>query len=238
MRFTKKIFTILPIILFLFLFFNKSIVKASEPKFFFYPPGGTVINKNQGFVVDILIDTGGQEVTSAKFVVTFDPRVLQLTKAERNNSLFDKFPEDESSLDNENGVIMLTGFTQSGSRALYVTTEKPDVFARLTFSVLQEGETTLDWVYGESNTTFSTLMYKEGSPPQNILIGSASKPEPATFRIGNVILDPSTVDTAVPIDKYILVTGLVLVLFGGFMVFTKPGGIRKRRGTVVVYDEE
>ena len=81
-------------------------------------------------------------------------------------------------------------------------------------------------------------MYKEGSPPQNILIGSASKPEPATFRIGNVILDPSTVDTAVPIDKYILVTGLVLVLFGGFMVFTKPGGIRKRRGTVVVYDEE
>ena len=146
-----------------------------------------------------------------------------------------QYPEDESSLDNENGVVLLTGFTQSGSGTLYTTQEKPDIFARLTFDVLQEGETTLEWEYGGGNPIFDSAMFKEGSPPQNILL---SKPGSAIFRIGNVILDPSTVDTAIPLDKYILVTGLVLTLFGAFMVFTRPNSIRRKSGTVVVYDEE
>ncbi len=232
---TKKILTIISIILLSFILLPGTIVKASEPYFSFYPPGGTVLNKNNGFVVDILINSGGQGLTSAKFTVLFDPAVLQLKKAERNNSLFMQYSEDESSLDNENGVVLLTGFTQSGSGTLYSTLEKPDVFARLTFDVLQEGETVLEWEYGGSNPIFDTAMFKEGSPPQNILF---TEPEPATFRIGSVILDPSTVDTAIPIDKYILATGLVLTLFGAFMVFTRPGSIRRKSGTVIVYDEE
>ena len=231
---TKKILKTLFIVLFFTLFFGRTVVNASEPSFSFYPKGGTVLNKNQGFVVDILLDSGGEKLTSAKFVVLFDPRVLQLKRAERNNSLFSQYPEDESALDNENGVVLLTGFTQSGASTLYQTGEKPDVFARLTFDVLEEGETMLDWKYGEGDTVFDTLMYKDGSPPQNVL---NTRPESATFQIGKAILDPSTVNTAIPIDKYILVTGLVLVLFGAFMVFTKPGGIRKKTGTVIVYDE-
>ncbi len=236
MKINRKTFTTI-FILFSFLSVFSIVflkeVKAVQPSFSFFPKGGTVMNKKEGFVVDILIDTAGQEIVSAKFTVTFDPQALQLKKAERNNSLFSQFPVDESTIDNGNGVVMLSGFTQSGAGTLYSTGEKPDVLARLTFEVLQEGEIVLDWEYGEE-ATFDTVMYKDGSPPQNILIG---KPDSATFTIGDVIIDPSVPSTGLSIDKYILVTGIVLTLFGAFMVFTQPGGFRRKTGTVVIYDE-
>jgi len=231
----KKLSKLLLIIPLFLILVKPTITYGAEPSFSLYPKGGTVVNKNNGFVVDVIIDSGGEKLTSAKFTLLFDPEILQLKKAERNNSLFAQFPEDESSLDNENGVVLLTGFTQSGANTLYQTSEKPDVFARLTFNVLKEGEAILDWEYGGTGTTFNTSMFKDGSPPQNVL---STKPESATFTIGEVILDPSTVNTAIPIDKYILVTGAVLILFGAFMVFTKPSNFRKKSGTVVVYDEE
>lgn len=230
----KKIFTT-TIILSLFFILSTSNIEASDPSFSFYPKGGTVLNKDQGFVVDILMDSGENKLASAKFTVLFDPAVLQIKKAEKNNTLFAQFPLDESTLDNENGVVMLSGFTQSGTGTLYETGEKPDVFARLTFSVLKEAETVLDWEYGGSNGAFDTVMYKDGSPPQNILL---VRPQASTFNIGKPILDPSKVDTGVPLDKYILATGVVLILFGAFMVFSRPVGVRKKIGTVVVYDEE
>ena len=229
---------VLPTLLFLFLMIlvsNPSSIFAAEPTFSFYPKGGQVINQSQGFIVDVLIDTAGQEITSAKFVILFDPKVLQLTKAERNNTLFTQWPNDESTLDNENGVIMLSGFTQSGSGTLYKTGVKPDILARLTFKVLKEGSTVFDWEYGGDNGVFDTLMMKDGSPPTNIL---KTKPQAVTFVIGKNILDPSNIDTAIPIDRYIVFTGLVLVLFGVFMVFTRPGIFRKKNGTVIVYDGE
>ena len=208
--------------------------EESEPTFKLYPPGGRVLNKDQGFVVDVLIDTAGEEIISANFSLLFEPKVLQVKKAERNNSLFSQFPQDQASIDNQNGVIYLTGFTQSGKDALYKTEEEPDIFARITFQVLDVGETTLDWEYGE-DANFGTEIYRDGSPPQNIL---RSKPKPATFTIGEEVLDPSNLQTGFTIDKYIIVTGVVLLLFGGFMVFTKPRSFRKKSGTVVVYDEE
>lgn len=208
--------------------------EESEPTFKLYPPGGQVMNKDQGFVVDVLIDTAGEEIISANFSLLFDPEVLQVIKAERNNSLFSQFPSDQASIDNENGVIYLTGFTQSGTGSLYRTEGDPDIFGRITFKVLEIGETTLDWEFGE-NATFGTEIYADGSPPQNIL---NSKPSAVTFTIGEEVLDPSNVNTGFTVDKYIIVTGAVLLLFGGFMVFTKPGNLRKKSGTVVIYDEE
>jgi hypothetical protein len=241
-KLNKKLFKIFLFLFSLFLFMGAFLfsdlylgkLRAQEPTFSFYPDGGTVKNKEQGFVVDILIDTAGEEIVSAKFTVLFDPEVLQLKKAERNNTLFSDFPDDESSIDNRNGVVMLSGFTQSGTSSLYVTGDKADVLARLTFEVLQEGEVTLDWEYGGEDAVFDTAIYKDGSPPQNILL---TKPNAATFTIGDVITDPSAPATGISVDKYILVTGIVLTLFGAFMVFTRPGGFRRKAGTVVIYDE-
>jgi len=219
--------------------FSFSLGKAyaqeeSEPTFKLYPPGGRVLNKDQGFVVDVLIDTAGEEIISANFSLLFDPEVLQVKKAEKNNSLFSQFPDDQASIDNKNGVIYLTGFTQSGTDSLYRTQGDPDVFARITFQVLEVGETKLDWGYGD-DAGFATEIYGDGSPPQNIL---KSKPDSATFTIGEEILDPSNLNTGFSVDKYIIVTGAVLLLFGGFMVFTKPRSFKKKSGTVVIYDEE
>lgn len=201
----------------------------------FYPKGGVVLNKENGFIVDILINTAGEEIALAKFTVLFDPEFLQLKKAERNNTLFDEFPQDETSTDNENGVILLTGFTQSGEGTLYKTGEKSDIFARLTFDVLKEGETELDWEYVGTGTTFDTVILKDGSPPINIL---TSKPESATFTVGDVIVDPNIPTTSIPVDKYVLVTGIILVLFGGVLVLTRPRSVKKRKGTVLLYDDE
>lgn len=231
--FSKKIFSfLLAIVLILF---SSTISHAVSPSFSLYPNGGTVLVKDNGFTVDVMIDTDGEEITEAKFVLLFDPSVLQLTKTERNNSLFVEWPEDESTVDNENGVVMLSGFTQVGAGTLYTTGSEADVFARLSFKVLKEGQTTLDWEYGTSNGVFETVMMKDGSPSQNIL---TTKPSSSTFVIGDDVLDPSDVNTGIGIDRYVFFTGLVLLLFGGFMIFTRPGIARKRKGTVVVYDNE
>jgi flagellar basal body-associated protein FliL len=42
--------------------------QQTEPTFKLYPLGGQVLNKDQGFVVDVLIDSGGQEVVSLSFL--------------------------------------------------------------------------------------------------------------------------------------------------------------------------
>jgi hypothetical protein len=208
--------------------------QQTESTFKLYPPSGQVLNKDQGFVVDVLIDSGGQEVVSANFSLLFDPKVLQVKKAERNNSLFSQFPQDQASIDNKNGIVYLTGFTQSGTGTLYKTQGDPDIFARITFQVLETGETTLDWEYG-NDSNFGTGIYGDGSPPQNIL---KSKPSPATFTIGEEILTPSNLNTGFSVDKYIITTGAILLLFGGFMVFSRPRSFRKKSGTVVIYDED
>ncbi len=230
----KKTVKIFLLTLFLILFSTDKTF-AAEPSLSFYPKGGQVLNKDQGFVVDVLIDTAGQEVVSAKFVILFDPSMLELTKAEKNNTLFDQWPADESTLDNDNGVIMLSGFTQSGTGNLYKTGEKPDILARLTFKTLKEGTTKLEWEYGGNNGVFDRVIMKDGSPTTNIL---NSEPEDATFVIGKDILNPGNIDTGIPIDRYILFGGLVLILFGAFMIFTRPGGLRKKTGTVIIYDND
>ncbi len=220
--------------LLLFCFFFLSPVNAATPSFTFYPAGGIVRDSSKGFTVDVLIDSGGEEVASAKFTVLFDPSVLRLTKVEKNSTLFVQWPEDESSVDNDNGVALLSGFTQSGTGDAYVTDSTADVMARLTFQVLSATTTTLDWEYGGSNGVFDTQILKDGSPPVNIL---TVKPAVATFQMGKG-LDTSKVNTAVFDGKYLFFGGIVLLLFGGFMVFSRPSMYRKKRGTIVVYDGE
>ena len=211
-----------------FLFVSPS--EAAEPTFSLYPDGGVVTNKNNGFTVDVMIDSAGEELVSARFVITYDPEYVQLKKAERNNALFAQWPEDETSIDNENGVIMLTGFSQSGTDTLYTTADEPDVMARLSFEVVKLGDTTLNWEYSGSDDNFKSVMLVDGSPPQNVL---STKPSSATFTIEKEI-----VNTAIAWNRYVLIGGFVLILFGGLMMFSDPTKRFAKRGTVVVYEED
>jgi len=218
---------ILAIILVGFVFVSPS--KAAEPTFSLYPAGGVVTNKANGFTVDVMIDSGGEELVSARFVITYDPAYIKLKKAEKNNALFAQWPEDEASIDNTNGVVMLTGFSQSGTDDPYTTGTKPDVMARLSFEVIQLGKTSLDWEFSGSDESFKSVMLIDGSPPQNVL---KTKPSSAIFTIEKEI-----VDTAIPWNRYVLIGGMVFIMFGAFMMFSKPRDLSKR-GTVVIYEEE
>lgn len=229
----KNIVTIFLVSLLTFLLFPTRLF-ASNPSFSLYPASGMVIDASKGFSVDIRIDTDGERSNSARFTLLFDPEYLQLIKAEKNSSLFEQWPEDESSTDNDNGLVMLTGFTQSDEEDdAYVTEGEFDVMARLTFNVLKEGETTLDWEYDTNNGIFDTYIMKDGSPPIEMVM---SEPSSGTYKIGGgTSLDPSGVNTAMDFDwRYVIVTGVVMFLFGGFMIFTRPYMYRRRRGTVVV----
>ena len=230
----KKFLTIVFSFLFFF-FFSSSAILAIEPSFSFFPAGGIVVDKSKGFSVDILIDTAGQEAMSAKFVVLFDPTVLRLTKAERNSTLFSQWAEEESSIDNDNGVVMLGGFTQSGTGSPYKTSGNPDIIARLTFEVLKEGETYLDWEYDTNNGVFDTNIMQEGSPPMNIL---TKKPSAVTFQIGGSAVLKPDVATGIFDSKYLIIVGAVLLLFGGFMIFTRPNFYRRGKGTIVVIGDD
>lgn len=220
------------VILFPLMFLPTKSIFASEPNFSFYPDGGDVVNKQEGFLVDVLIDSGGEELVSARFVVTFDPEYLKLEKAERNNALFEQWPNDESTIDNENGVVMLTGFTQSGSGTLYTTGSKPDVMARLKFEIVKPGDTVLDWEFDNGDNLFQSVMLIDGSPPTNIL---EAKPDSATFKIGEKVYNP--INTAISLDKAVLVSGVVLIIFGGLMVFAKPRNFTKGKGTIIIYEK-
>jgi hypothetical protein len=222
---TSKIILTLIVLVFT-LFFPLSNISAKEPMLSIYPKGGNVSGGT--FKVDILLDSAGELLNSARFTIVFDPEYLQLTKAERNNVLFDQWPSDETTIDNEYGVVMLTGFTQSGSAALYKTGSTPDIMARLTFKTLKRGTTRIEWEYSGEHTLFKTSLMKDGSPPINIL---DTEPDSATFTIGGIV-NPQT---AIPMDKIMLVLGVVLVLFGALMIFAKPRSFNRGRGTVVMY---
>ncbi|MCA9377216.1 hypothetical protein H6763_00400 [Candidatus Nomurabacteria bacterium] len=223
--------------------FPKSSFAA--PTFKFNPTGGYVMEGDE-FTLDILIDSDGEELIKAKSVITFDPTLVEIIKAERNNALFDQFPADEQSTDNTNGVLMLSGFTQSGAGDLYKTGANPDVFARITFKTLWDGVVTFDWEYTGTDAPFKSVMISDGSPPQNIL---TSKPVSATFTIQDSTGNSGTGNYVTPItgifESDMFLPGF-LVLLGGLMVFTGTNVVYRvsrrlilmRRRTLVEYDHD
>mgnify|MGYP001043211719 CR=1 FL=1 len=216
-------------ILFYPLFFSSAIM-ASSPSFSPYPVSGIIKNRESGFTVDILIDSGEYELNKARMVLNFDPRLIQLTKASRNNSLFAQWPADESTLDNTNGVVMLTGFTQSGSGDMYKTSGDPDVFARLEFEVITEEDTqiVLEWEFTGGDDLFQTVLLTDGSPPYNVL---TTRPQNAEFRFG--VLSQTAIES-----KHIpFILGGFLMLTAGIVITSKPGTVRKKFGTVVLYEK-
>lgn len=215
---------------FLTIFFV-SPVRAQSPSLSFYPESGIIKDVDEGFTVDVLLDSGEEELVKTRMVFTFDPSQIQITKASRNNSLFQQWPDDESTLDNENGVVMLTGFTQSGSGQLYKTSEEADVLARIEFEIITDdtqAEIPLEWEFTGSDELFQSVLVADGSPPQNVL---ETRPTDGLYAIGEL--------TQTAIDpRYIpfIISGL-LILIAGVIISSKPEFTRKKYGTVVVYDE-
>lgn len=220
---------------------NSAFAQSSSAEFILYPKSGW-IKPNTEFTVDVLINTNGEEVTLARSVVTFDPQLIKVTKAERNDSLFCTWPADEQTIDNTEGVVMATGFCQSGSGTLYKTTGDSDVFVRLTFEALKEGNLVLDWEYSGQDQPFKSVIMKNGSPTTNILNSAPSK--------GTYILSIKDPNAKPPVpetgifssDKVIIVSilglGILSFAFGFNLILDPKRKYFNDAQTIVVYDRK
>ena len=205
---------------------------AQTPSFSFYPSNGTVRDASKGFTVDILIDSAGESITKARFAIKFDPTQIKVINASKNNTLFDQWPEDESTIDNQRGMIMLTGFTQSGgSLGLYTTASEPDVMARLQFEVItdKKEDVLLSFEFSGTDQMFKSVIMRDGSPPQNVLTTVSS---PARFSLTGFV----TPSTAIEPSHVGIVLGILLIAVGIFVRNIKDSTFTKKRGTVVLYE--
>lgn len=240
MKIIRKIKASLLLSLLLTLGYGVGDVNAAT--FTLNPDAGTLVN-GETFIIDILIDSEGDEIIQATAVLTFDPSLVQIVKAERNSSLFATYPDGNQSTDNENGVLMLTGFSQSGAAAPYKTTGEPDVFARVTFTAINEGELRVEWEYTGFDDPFKTIMLSDGSPPQNTMDG-----EPAAGRYAIQDADKIAPGSVVYAgisgidDVYIGIAIFIasLILGTGIWIYARASDrlITSNKKTIVHYSDE
>ena len=222
------------LIFLLFLLLTLSIPKvyAADASFSFYPSSGIVEDVTEGFTVDILIDSGGYELSKARAVIKFDPSVVQLSKAMKNNSLFEEWPLDQSTTDNTNGIVMLTGITSSdGLVPYYKTATSPDVFARLEFDIVDESaeKILLSFEYSGEDELFQSVLISSGKDTQNVLL---SAPSSVTFLIDDDIVPSTSID----MNTLGIGIGILLILVGGFVRGSTINFSKQRRGTIVLED--
>jgi hypothetical protein len=230
-----KILTILILSLLL-----PSFIFAATPSFSLSPSSGKV-KLDKEFVVDMLIDTKGKEITLARAVIKYDPNLVEVVTAERNASLFCQYPEDEQTVDNDNGITMITGFCQSGQDTLYKTTGNADVFARIHFQTLKKGSAKISWEFSGEDEPFMSVMMKDGSPTINIL---TTKPKSATFSIVTSIASSTDntqetfPNTGIGLSFGFVGVGILLVALGFAYTNIVEQKRKSQLKTVVVYDKK
>lgn len=234
MRIMKKI---LIAIFTTFIFIFPSISFAANPQFSIRPGSGNVI-RNKNFTVDILIDSKNNDIASARIALEYDPDVLQIVKAQRNSSIFCSYPEVEQNIDNENGVLVMYGFCQSGTDEPYRTVGEADVFARVTFKALKNGTANINWSYTGTDVPTATVIMKDGSPPQNLL---ASKPTDASFKVvsGTTTPKPPSIpNTGLAVSSGLIIGGIAAMGLGfGYNSLKKRFSSNKLR-TVIVHGKK
>lgn len=206
-------------------------VSASSPSFSFYPSSGVVENAQEGFIVDVLIDSGDYELNMARARIKFDPKVVKLVRASRNSSLFQQWPLEQSSTDNTNGVVILTGITDKENEEdvpFYKTETSPDVFCRLEFDVVapKEENVVLGFEYTGKDQDFMSVLI-DSNTQSNVL---AIKPQSATFSLNSEVIP----QTGISPSAMGAIVGVLLILVGGFIRSTGSTYYRKRSGTIVL----
>lgn len=234
-----KLYVFLAVFVSIFAFATKTAF-ASEPELTLYPASGW-IEYGKDFVLDVLVDTKGQEVILVRAVLTFDPELVQIKSAERNEDSFCNWPEGEQLIDNEQGMIMATGFCQSGVDELYATVGDPGVFIRLTFETIAEGILTINWEYSGIDEPLNSVIIADGSPPQNILnVDPGSRDYIYTISTPD---QPRTPETGILIFENLPLTFVVggsvffLAVVANILLNPDKRYFSKSR-TIVVYDDK
>lgn len=251
-KYLKHIRVFLIILILINIFISKDIVLAVEPQLYMTPDTGFV-KVGEEFIVDIMINSPDNELNLVRVSLNFDPNMVKVVKAERNEAIFCNWVDDQQKIDNSSGVIILTGFCQSGEDNLYQTNGGADVLARIAFEPINDGNITISWEYDGTESELMTVMTEDGSPPQNVLL---TKPDNALFTAatttsttnnnGNNSGTSTTQNQSTPQTSIInnstyigvgfVVTGaFVLTTLSIYQVIQKKNNSRKIK-TVVVYE--
>ncbi len=165
-----KRYSILKYILVIILFFLISPLQVwASDGVFTIENAKSKVELNEQFSIEVYIDSDGEELILSRAALIFDQEYLQITKIERNEGLFCGWDSDRQTADNDNGVIVIEGYCQSGTSSLYSSSDGGDIFARIHFKAVKPGFARIDWEYNGENVEFKSAMMAEGSPPQNIL---------------------------------------------------------------------
>jgi hypothetical protein len=239
MNLKHKLYPFLIAFLLIFLVQGNRVV-ASTPELTLYPESGW-IEYGEDFVLDVLVDTKEQEVVLVRAVLTFDTKLVKVKSAVRNEEIFCDWPEAEQLIDNDEGIVMATGFCQSGVDDLYATSGEPDTFVRITFETIAEGTLAIDWEYSGRDEPMKTVIMNDGSPPQNLLTTNpASRDNTYTISPRE---EPRTPDAGLPIFENISSTFLfggsvfVLAFVANVLLDPKRRYFNKSR-TVVIYNDD
>ena len=193
-------------------------------------------------MVDVLVDTKGQEVVLVRASLSFDPELVEIKNVERNEDLFCDWPANEQVMNNEQGIVVVTGFCQSGGiEPLYATVGEADVFARLEFVALNDGDLRLEWEYSGFDEPMKSVIMIDGSPPQNIL--SFDEEELFYDYIITDLEEPKMPDTNIPAlenisSTFILGSSVFLLAFLANVLLDPKRRYFKKSRTVVVYDDD
>lgn len=225
--------------------FSHKANAQEEAEFRLHPSSGW-IKHGEPFNIDVLIDTKGQEVSLARVVLNFNPDLIQITQAQRNEDIFCDWPGEGQLIDNETGMVMATGFCND---PFYSTGEEEDVFVRLTLETLQEDELTINWEYSGRDEPRKSVIMIDGSPPQNILFSSSDEAAPVSGEYiisetdPGVDTDATTPDTGLFSEfgfrtTLILGSGVCFFALGAYILLDPKRKYFNNSRTVVVYEEE
>jgi hypothetical protein len=143
--------------------FLPSPAMAASPRIYLYPQTGYAL-LGENFTADIMLDTRGSDTTKVKAVIEFDPELVEVTEA-KHGDIFCQYPEDEYTVDNQEGWIVLTGFCLD---PIYRTSSEAELFGRFTFRPRKEGTVDMDFITENGTDDNYTLAMDTSSPPQVI----------------------------------------------------------------------
>lgn len=174
---------------------------------------------NDTFAVDIVMDTGGEAVTGATAILTFDASKLQVTDDNSsitgvqvtNGSIFPQLVLPENQVDNSAGTIRYDGAVTSQASAY----TGHGTIATIHFTAKATGVTQVTFTYvsgGTTNTSLVTVVNSSG--PANIL-NSVNNGTYTINATGGTTTTPVT--GALENTIMLLVGGLFLITTGAFL---------------------
>lgn len=115
---------------------------------------GVVPSKNNTFQVDLRANTGGQQVSQVKAVLSFDPRYLRIREVQKSEAVFPEYPD--LTFDNQKGVAIITAQTPAAEKG---TIGENILVAKVTFQALEEtGNTQIALQYDPQQDSSSRIL--------------------------------------------------------------------------------